>query len=299
MKRHTSLLAKVALFTATIIWGSTFFIMEGAIENIGIFTLLSLRFLFAAVLLVIILHRSLKKLDTGYFIRGFVMGAFVIVAYILQTYGLAEPGTTPGKNAFLTAIYCILVPFIFWAVTKKRPDVYNIVSALMCLLGITLVSMSGGDFSSISRGDMLTLMGGLFACHMVAVSIFSKNHDVLLLTMLQFLFGGLISLCGSLIFDTFPRTVSYETVVSVMYLAVFATCICYILQNVGQKFTSPSSAALILSLEAVFGIMFSIIFTSETLTPRLLIGFIIIFIAILLSELKPKIFKKNNPNINP
>ncbi len=294
IKRHTGLLAKTALFTATIIWGTTFFIMEGAIENIGIYTLLSFRFIFAAALLAVILHKSLKKIDKGYILRGFVLGAFNILAYIAQTYGLADPATTPGKNAFLTAIYCILVPFLFWAVTKIRPDVYNIVAAFLCLLGITLVSISGSDFSSICRGDLLTLIGGVFfACHMVSVSIFSKKFDILLLTMLQFMFAGLISLIGAFTFDTFPSEISYATVVSVLYLAIFATCICYILQNVGQKFTPPATSALILSLEAVFGIIFSVIFTSETLTPRLVIGFIVIFLAIVISEVKPSFkFKK-------
>ncbi len=294
IKRHTGLLAKTALFTATIIWGTTFFIMEGAIENIGIYTLLSFRFIFAAVLLALILYKSLKKIDKGYILRGFVLGAFNILAYIAQTYGLADPATTPGKNAFLTAIYCILVPFLFWAVTKIRPDVYNIVAAFLCLFGITLVSMSGSDFTSICRGDLLTLLGGVFfACHMVSVSIFSKKCDILLLTMLQFMFAGLISLVGAFAFDTFPSGISYATVVSVLYLAIFATCICYILQNVGQKFTPPATSALILSLEAVFGIIFSVIFTSETLTPRLVIGFIVIFLAIVISEVKPSFkFKK-------
>ena len=80
------------------------------------------------------------------------------------------------------------------------------------------------------------------------------------------------------------------SVISILYLTVMATCLCYILQNVGQKFTPPSTAALIMSLEAVFGVLFSVIFTSEQLTPRLVCGFSLIFIAILVSELKPTIF---------
>ncbi len=292
MKRHTNILAKLALLTATIIWGTTFFIMEGTIENIGIFSLLAFRFFIAGALLLIFLSKSLKKLNRKYLICGFILGAFNILAYTAQTYGLKDPLTTPGKNAFLTAIYCILVPFIFWAVAKKRPDGYNIISALLCLFGITLVSMSGSDFSTICKGDVLTLLGGVFfACHMVCVSIFSKKYDILLLTMLQLLSAGVISLICAFLFDSAPGHLSYETVVSALYLAVFATCICYILQNVGQKFTSPATSALILSLEAVFGIIFSIIFTSEKLTPRLFAGFVIIFIAILLSEIKPKFFK--------
>lgn len=295
MKNTTiSLLAKGALLLATIIWGTTFFIMEGVINNIGIYSLLAFRFTFAAVLLAIILFKSLKKIDFGYIWRGMILGMLVITAYIFQTYGLADVQTTPGKNAFLTAIYCILVPFIFWGITKNRPDRYNIIAAILCLFGITLVSSSGNDFKSICIGDALTLLGGIFfAFHMVCVSIFSKKRDVLLLTMLQFLFAGICAFVPAIFLEKLPSDIPTGTIFAVIYLALFATCLCYILQNVGQKYTEPSSAALILSLEAVFGVIFSIIFTNEILTFKLFTGFAIIFIAILISELKPKFLKRN------
>lgn len=287
-KKSTSILAKLALLLATVIWGSTFFIMEGTIENIGIFTLLAARFLIAGVLLCAILFKYLKVIDKSYILQGAVMGALVVSAYIAQTFGLSDPATTPGKNAFLTAVYCILVPFIFWGVSKVRPSLYNILAAVLCIFGITLVSMSGGDFNSICRGDALTLLGGLFyALHMVSVSIFSKNKNILVLTMLQFVFAGIIALVPALLFESLPGTLAPRDILSVLYLAVFATCICYILQNTGQKFTPPATASLILSLEAVFGVIFSVIFTSETVTPRLFAGFALIFLAIVISEVQP------------
>ena len=295
MKNTTvSLLAKSALLIATIIWGTTFFIMEGVINNIGIYSLLAFRFTFAAVLLALILFNRLKRIDFGYIWRGMILGVLVILAYIFQTYGLADTETTPGKNAFLTAIYCILVPFIFWGITKNRPDRYNIIAAILCLFGITLVSSSGNDFKSICRGDALTLLGGIFfAFHMVCVSLFSKGRDVLLLTMLQFLFAGICAFIPAVFLEKIPSNLPMETILAVLYLAVFATCLCYILQNVGQKYTEASSAALILSLEAVFGVIFSIIFTNEILTFKLFTGFTIIFVAILISELKPRFIKRN------
>ena len=189
-KKTISIAARLALLLATVIWGTTFFIMESTIECIPIFTLLGIRFSIAAVLLATILFKSLKKIDRKYILYGFIMGVLVISAYIAQTYGLADPNTTPGKNAFLTAIYCIVVPFLFWCVTRIKPDRYNIFAAILCLGGVTLISLGGDDFSSICKGDLLTLLGGiLFAAHMVAVSIFSQKHDILLLTMLQFLFA--------------------------------------------------------------------------------------------------------------
>lgn len=291
-----NILAKLMLFLATIIWGSTFFIMEDTIQNIGVFSLLAVRFLIAAFLLALICAPHLKEIDRGCIIRGLVLGFLVIFAYIFQTFGLADSATTPGKNAFLTAVYCVIVPFLAYLFKGPRPDFYNISAAVLCITGITIISAGGNDFKSVCTGDILTLLGGIFfSFHMVGVSFFSKKYNILLLTMLQFLFAGLIALIFALFSENVPGALPFKSIVAVLYLAIMATCLCYVLQNVGQKYTSPSSSALILSFEAVFGVLFSVIFTSEKLTVRLLIGFAIIFLSVIISELKPKLppfFKK-------
>lgn len=293
--KQNGFLAKLCLFVATIIWGTTFFIMEGTIQNIGVFTLLATRFSVAAVILALVLWKRLRKIDKKYIVQGFLLGALIIVAYAFQTFGLADEATTPGKNAFLTAIYCVLVPFMAWAFTKEKPDCYNIIAAVLGILGITLISVSGNDFSSICAGDFLTLMGGIFfGIHMVAVPVFSKNRDVLILTVLQMFFSGILAWIPALTMETFPSNLPIESAVSILYLAVFATCACYLMQNVGQKYTKPAAASLILSLEAVFGVIFSVIFTKEQISARVMTGFIIVFLAVLISETKPfsKFFKK-------
>ncbi len=290
---HISIFAKLCLLLATLIWGSTFFIMEGTIQSIGIFSLLAIRFLIATLILFIILIKRIHLINRSYLIRGFLMGLFVIAAYIFQTYGLADEGTTPGKNAFLTATYCVIVPFLAWALKGPRPDKYNICAALMCIFGITLISVNGNDFTSICLGDILTLLGGIFfSFHMVSVSFFSKGRDILILTMLQFFFAGIIALIGALFLETMPSSLPPASIAAIFYLTIMATCLCYILQNVGQKFTTPSTSALILSLEAVFGVLFSVVFTSEVITPRLLLGFAIVFLSVIASEVKPQFFKK-------
>lgn len=285
---NKSFIAKIALLLATIIWGSTFFIMEGTIQSIGIYSLLAFRFTLAAIILAVILIKHLKVIDKGYLWRGFVMGALVIAAYIFQTYGLADEATTPGKNAFLTAIYCVIVPFLAYPFTKIKPDRYNVAASFLCIFGITLISVTGGDFSTICRGDLLTLLGGIFfSLHMIAVSAFSQGRNILLLTMLQFFFAGLIAWIPALMFETFPSDMPLSGIGAILYLTIFATCLCYIFQNAGQKFTTPSTAALILSLEAVFGVLFSVIFTAETVSFKMFIGFSLVFLAIIVSELKP------------
>ena len=200
----------------------------------------------------------------------------------------------PGKNAFLTSIYCVIVPFLACPFTKTRPDRYNITAAFMSILGITMISVTGNDFTSVCFGDVLTLLGGIFySFHMVAVSVFSQNRNVLILTMLQFLFAGIIVWFPALATETIPAYFPPSGIAAILYLAVFATGVCYIFQNTGQKYTAPSTASLILSLEAVFGVLFSVIFTSETVSPKVFAGFALVFIAILISEIKPKLSKRN------
>jgi len=151
-----------------------------------------------------------------------------------------------------------------------------------------MISVTGNDFSSVCRGDLLTLVGGIcYSLHMVAVATFSRGRNILLLTMLQFLFSGIIAWIPALLFETIPNIMPPLAIASVVYLSVMATCLCYILQNAGQKFTTPSTAALILSLEAVFGVLFSVMFTSENITPKIFIGFVLVFLSIIISEVKP------------
>ncbi len=286
--------AKAALFIAAIIWGGSFLIVKNSMDMIQPHMLLAIRFTIGCILLSIIFHKRLKTLNKDYFIKGGIIGACLFIAYSLQTIGIID--TTPGKNAFLTAIYCVLVPFFFWIVDKKRPDRYHILAAGITLFGIGLVSMNG-DFS-IGIGDSLTLVSGVvFAAHMVAVATFSKDKDPILLTILQFGYAAVFSWIVGLLFEDFPSNWNMPMLSSLIYLSVFATAVALLLQNVGQKYTNPAPAAIILSLESVFGVMFSIIFYGEILTLRLFCGFFLIFIAVIISETKLSFLTKKNEAI--
>ena len=139
---ENSVLAKFAtplIILATIIWGSSFVVMKSSVDVLPTFWLLAIRFSFAALVLAVVFIRRWKVMDRHYLIGGTVMGFCLFVAYAFQTYGLEQ--TTPGKNAFLTAVYCVIVPFLYWIVAKRRPDKFNVIAALLCIIGIGLVSV--------------------------------------------------------------------------------------------------------------------------------------------------------------
>ena len=147
------------MFLATMIWGISFVLMDFTLNSVPTLFILTIRFTGAAVILFFAGIRELKKLDWGTVGYGALMGCALFLAYTFQTYGLER--TTPGKNAFLTAFYCIIVPFLYWILHKKRPDRYNITAAVIGLFGVGLISLDGRF--TMGLGDGLTLICGFFS----------------------------------------------------------------------------------------------------------------------------------------
>ena len=195
--------------------------------------------------------------------------------------------TTPSKNAFLTAVYCVLVPFLYWLLAGVRPDRYNVMAAVLCVAGVGLVSLEGD--LHINLGDLLTLCCAIFyATHIVAVAKVSPKRDIYLLTVFQFAFSGLYAWIGGAAAETFPAQalVRPEVVLPLVYLAVMATTAALLFQNVGQVWSDPASASVILSLESVFGVLCSVAFAGDQVSGKMLLGFALIFVAVVCCETK-------------
>lgn len=289
MKRLSGGWGRVALLTAALIWGSSFIVMKNAVEGVPVFMLLGIRFTVGCLLLMLIFHRRLKTIGKKQLLHGAVVGTLLFAAYTVQTFGLRE--TTPGKNAFLTAVYCVLVPFVNWVIFRRRPTGWNWLAAVMCLAGIGLVSLEGD--LTMNRGDALTLVGGVFyALHLVAVSRFGEEDDPVMLTMLQFGASALWCWGLSLMTESMPNPFPTNAWLELAYLAVFATTAALLLQNVGQSVTPAAPAAILLSLESVFGVAFSVMLGAEGLTAQLVFGFALIFLAVVASETQFSFLRK-------
>ena len=284
-------LAKPMLFSAAIIWGTSFFIMKNALDSLPVFALLALRFTAGAILLSIVCFKKWKGFTLDYLWRGAVVGGFLFLAYTVQTFGLSF--TTPSKNAFLTAVYCVLVPFFTWAVVHRRPDRFNIIAALLCVAGVGLVSLN--EELSVIIGDLLTLLCAVFyASHIVAVEKLSPGKDIYLITIFQFAFAALYSWVFSLTTEVFPAESLKDPAVflPLAYLCVMATTVALLFQNVGQIWSDPASASVILSLESVFGVLFSVICYGDEVSTKMLCGFVLIFVAVVCSETKFSFLRK-------
>ena len=287
-------LAKPMLFSAALIWGTSFFIMKNALDVMPVYYLLAIRFTAGAVLLSLVCWKKWKDFTADYLWRGAIIGGCLFLAYAVQTFGLSY--TTPSKNAFLTAVYCVIVPFLYWAVMKQRPDRYNIAAALLCVSGVGLVSLNGD--LSVNIGDVLTLICAFFyAAHIVAVAKVSPGKDIYLLTIFQFGFAAVYSWCFGILNETFPVEAITDPAVflPLAYLCIMATTVALLFQNVGQIWSDPASASVILSLESVFGVICSVIFYGDQVTVPMAIGFVLIFVAVLCSETKFSFLRKAGP----
>ncbi len=280
---------------ATLIWGSSFVVMKDTLDDVKPLMLLAARFAIASAVLSLVCIPRFKKLDSATLGHGALMGLLLGSAYILQTYGLVW--TTPGKNAFLTTFYVVLVPFMYWATDRKRPDAYNIAAAVLCVAGVGFLSLAPDEGTGINFGDLLTLACGvLYGGHIVAVRRATDGgRDVMLLTWTQFLTAAVICIAGTLIFEGRPGIPTGRPLWSIVYLGLAATALGLFLQNWGQERVPPSPASVILSFEAVFGAAFSLALGYDEPKPRLFIGFALMFLAVIISEVKPFKKKKTGP----
>ena len=289
MKDRKNFLGHLALWGTAFIWGTSFVLLKEALDSIGTMWVLALRFIIAAALLLLAAGKRLKTLGRDGLRGGMLLGVCLAAAYIFQTYGLKY--TTPGKNAFLTSTYCVLVPFMGWGFYKRRPNAANIIAAFMCVLGVGLVSLSGT--SPFNIGDALTLVCGIFyALQIILTERFIGDCDALSLTGVEFGTAAVICLAGALIFESAPVGLSLELWGSIAYMGVMCTALCFFLQTWGMRYTPSSTAAVIMTFESVFAIIISVIFYDEPVTVRLICGFTLIIASVIISEMTPLKFKK-------
>lgn len=280
MKQST--LAKMALFLTAMLWGSTFTIGKLAAEVFSASFIIAFRFLIASIVLLFAAYPKRKQRDKKYLIGGFWMGLSLFLSYILQVVGLTLD-TSPGKSAFLCTTYSVMVPFIYWLVTKERPKLHHLICVFLCLSGVGILSLSGGW--GMSTGDILTVLSGVpCAINMVIAVIVCRNRNVLLVTTIELWVVTIFAWVFVFIGNAFPTQFPMGAVGGIVYLGLFATALCLYMQSYGLKHAEPAIAGMIISLESVFGVIFSVIIYHERITLRMLVGFAVIFIAILLSQ---------------
>ena len=291
--KKKDLLGKFLLLTTTLIWGSSFVVLKDTLSTLGnghfTFFVLTLRFAISAAIIFFIALKKLKTADKRTVLHGCILGVILFLAYGVQTLGLKY--TTPSKNAFLTVVYCVIVPFASWIILKKKPEIRRFIAAGLCLVGIAFVALVGKNEHGTNEtlGDILSLSCGIFyAMQIIFIDKCAENDDGIVLLFFEMLTVAVLCAVVTFSFEVpfhyTELTIGFDAWWKILYLAVFATCYTQFAQMFGQKFVSPVTAGIILSLEGVFSVFFEILAGVSSITVWIAIGFAIILTSQIVGE---------------
>jgi len=280
-------LADIGLVVFAILQGAAFVAGKDALESITPMFLLAFRFGIAALFLYGFLFKKIGKLTKDDIIKGSIVGTVLFAAFAAQTYGLLF--TTASKQGFLLTTYVVMVPFLYWFVHKKRPQLKAIVGSLITIVAIYLISLQGS--LSLELGDSLTIFGAfLFAVHILSIEHFTKNMNVFKLAFIQIMVAWGWSMLTAFITEPIPVDMNGRVWASLLFLGIFSTFVCFTIQTVAQKYTSSSHASILMSMESVFAAILGVLLLGEMMSKSVVIGCGLIFIAVLIIELDIKRF---------
>lgn len=278
-------IANLSLVLVTIIWGSGFIATEYLIKaNWSTSLIMFTRFTIAAIILGIVLNKNILKINKTEIINGTIAGMFLFLGFYTQTLG--QTMTNVSNVAFLTATNVIMIPFISWLISKNKPKLQTILLVSLALLGVGVLSFESGRFS-LGVGDILVLLGAFFFATQIAyLEKATKDSDPVRINFMQILTATVLS---SISFAVNSQGIQganvREGILPILFLGIFSTCICFLVQTSAQKYVSASKVGIILSLEGVFGGIFSVVLGFETLTVKLVIGGTLIVVASIMSNI--------------
>lgn len=278
MKKY---LAIAGLILVTIIWGSGFVASDMALEGLLPFQIMTVRFFLAAVLIGAISLPRIGRVTRAELRAGFLMGCALFAGFALQIIALQY--TTPSKNAFLTATNVVMVPFIAYVIHRKKVGAKGIGGAVLAMVGVGVLSLESNF--SLGGGDALTLVCAVgFAFQIFLTGEFAPRYRASALNMVQMCTAFVLSLICLVLFGEFHFEASSKAWMSAVYLGVMSTTIAYLLQTSSQKYIDETKAAIILSMESVFGTLFSVLLLHEAVTKRMIAGSVLILAAVLISN---------------
>ncbi|HCW74875.1 MAG TPA: EamA family transporter [Clostridiaceae bacterium] len=272
---------EIGLILVSVIWGSGFIASAIGLDYLTAYETLAGRFFVAAVLLMVVNRKKLTRLQPRTIKNGIILGIFLYGAFVLQTVGLEY--TTPSKNAFLTAVNVAVVPFIGFLFHKRALDKNDVLRASLAMVGVALISLNWTGI--LNLGDVLSFLCAFaFALHIFYTGEFMENEDPLSLTMVQMITAFILGMFFMLLRGESLLNQDTRGYLAMLYLGVFSTTIAFLMMSICQKYTKSSRAAVIMSTESLFAMVFSIVILSEQVTPRMIIGAAVIFTAIVLPQ---------------
>jgi drug/metabolite transporter (DMT)-like permease len=274
--------ADLLLFIVSIIWG-TAFVAQGVAGSYKVAYLFNgVSFMLASLILIPFIPKE-TKVSTDQWKWMAIAGVILFVATAMQQVGLLY--TKVANASFLTSLYAVFTPFMLWIGFRERPHWIDLIAVALAGMGAFLLSTAGSF--SLYPGDSLEIIGSLFwALHFVVLGKFASKFESVSFASGHFFISGLLNFAIGLFVEDISVMTALPLLGAVLYRATLSIGIGYTLQVWGQKHTPPTDAALILGLEGVFAVIAAWFALKQTLLPIQIVGCLIIFIAVLISQFK-------------
>lgn len=309
--RKNQTIGSIMLLITSIIWGCAFVAQKVGMDYIGPFSFCGFRFLFSAFFLIIIticrdlifykkltLFKMERQKRNKIFLGGILCGISLAIASNLQQYSIQE--TTAGKAGFITALYIVLVP-ILGIFIKKKVKIVEWISVVIAFISLILLCFQkgelGGIFSIHSYDVGLLVCAIFFSIQILLIDYFAKDNDCLMMSTIQFIVCAIVSCLLMIIFEKPQVDQVKHAMIPLLYAGIASGGIAYTLQFIGQKYTRPIVASIIMSLESVVSLLAGMIIINESLTSRELWGCALMFMAIIISQIPFDKFNKK-PKVN-
>jgi drug/metabolite transporter (DMT)-like permease len=300
------LIANLLLLLTAIIWGLSFVAQRVGMDYVGPLTFTATRFWLAVLVLIPIVYFSgkaekkalerssekpvsltedeKKKAKKIYLIAGFCCGSVLFLASTIQQVGMVF--TSAGKTGFITALYIVLVP-VFGLFLKQHPGIKCWIGVALATIGLYLLTIT--ESFTIALGDFVVLISAVFwASHVLVIDHFVPYVNPVKLAIFQFAVCATLSSIGMFLFEKPQLEAIMNGAIPILYSGALSAGIGFTLQILGQKNTTPTVASLLLSMEAVFGAVFGFLLLSEIMSMRELLGCLLMFVAIIISQLPNK-----------
>lgn len=286
------------LLVTAIIWGCAFVAQKSAMDSVGPFTFQSSRFLLGGIVLLPVtfiadaakkkmgLYRKPTHQDKITLLKtGLLCGTVLCVASAFQQVGLSFEGMDSGKAGFITAMYILIVP-ILGIFTKNKPGIRIWCCVAAAVVGLYLLCMGESAGFSLNKGEICEMCCALvFSFHIIVVDKFGSRVDGVKLACIQFFVSGLIAAVPMLILERPSISIILDAAIPILYAGCMSCGIAYTLQILAQKHLKPTVASLLMSLESVFAVIGGAIILHERMTAVEYIGCILMFAAIIVSQL--------------
>ncbi len=260
-------LAPWALLAVSASWGLAFVVMKDAIVRQDVMSFLTTRFALAVLVMLALRPQVIRLINKDLLLKGVAAGLFLGTGYIFQTLGLARTGA--AITGFVTGLYVVLTPLIAAMIFKEKISKLTWFCVFLATIGLALLSLRGW---SVGVGELLVFVSAIaFAAHIVSLSRWSSGRDAYAMTIVQLAACGVLT--GSIsLAQGYNRPPDAGVWAVVVFTAVFATAIAFMVQTWSQAHISSTKVAVILTMEVVFSAFFAVLIGGEKLTLQILLG---------------------------